>query len=386
MKFSAKLDAYRSGIFTELAKRRAALTARGVDVIDLGVGTPDMPPEPHVMRALAEAASIPENYVYAIADRASLRAAAAAWYQRRFGVTLDPANEIVALLGSQDGLAHVALALIDPGDVVIVPDPGYPIFQMGPYLAGAKLYRAPQTERNGWVVDLDAIPPDVARAAVMMVTAYPSNPVTALAPDGYYEKLVAFAKRYEIAVIHDNAYCELIFDGAHGGSFLSTPGAIDVGIELNSLSKTYNMPGCRAGFALGNSEIIARLSAVKSHLDYGMFLPIQLAAQAALNGPQDCVARTRLAYQRRRDALSQSFTAAGWPIAPTRATMFTWARLPGGRRDSLNFALELMEKTGVIVVPGISFGEGGEGYARIAMVRDEPTIREAARRFSGAVL
>lgn len=382
MNLSAKLDAYSSGIFAFMAERKAALLQRGKDVIDLGTGTPDMAPPPHVMEALCQAARDPQNYAYAIKDRPQLLQAAADWYKRRFDVQLDPDTQIVSLLGSQDGLAHLALAIIDPGDTVLVPDPGYPIFQMGPYLAGARLSYMPQCPQNGYLIDLDAIDPEEARRARLMVVSYPNNPVAAVAPKAFYEKLVAFAKKYDIAVLHDNAYCELAFDGLRIGSFLQTPGAVDVGVEFNSLSKTYSMPGCRVGFALGNAQLISKLRCLKSHIDFGLFLPIQMAAEAALNGPQDCVERTRATYERRRDALCEGLNRAGWHIEKPKATMFVWARLPGDHTDSKAFVLEMMERAGVIALPGVSFGPRGEGHVRFGLVQDEGRLQLAVQRIA----
>lgn len=385
MEFSHKLDAYSSGVFTLLKQGRERLTAQGVEVIDLGVGTPDLPPAPHVMQALCTAAAEPANYVYAISDRPQLLKAAADWYERRFGVTLDPARQIVSLMGSQDGLAHLPMALLDPGDTVLVPDPSYPIFSMGPYLAGARLVHVPQRRENGYIMDLRDISESDARQAKLMIVSYPNNPVGRHAPDSFYRDLVAFAHEYDIAVVHDNAYCELRFDGLEVGSFLAYPGAIDIGVELNSLSKTYSMPGVRMGFCLGNADIVARLRAFKSHIDYGAFLPLQIAAEAALNGPQDSVELTRRTYERRRDVFCDGLRSIGWQVDKPQGTMFVWARIPARYGDDdARFCLELMERTGVIVVPGSSFGEMGRGHVRVALVRDEETLRRAVERIAAA--
>ncbi len=388
MNLSKKLDAHASGVFTLMSDNKLRLQARGVDVIDLSTGTPDLPPAPHIIEAMTAAAADPANWVYAIKDRPQLLEAAAAWYRRRFDVSLDPETEITALLGSQDGLAHLALSVIDPGDTVLAPDPGYPIFMMGPYLAGAEIHRVPQRRENGYIMDLDAIPEHVARKARLIITSYPNNPVTAIAPRSFYERLVAFAKKYDVAVLHDNAYCELTFDGLRAGSFLSVPGAMDVGVEFNSLSKTYSMPGCRVGFALGNHELVGKLRLIKSHIDFGTFLPIQMAAEAALNGPQDVVERTREVYEQRRDALYEGLMSIGWEIDKPLATMFAWARLPQGYKNSLDFAMLLMERTGVIVIPGVSFGALGEGHVRFGLVQNVERIREAVRRIgeSGLIM
>ena len=384
MEFSHKLDAYSSGIFTQLKEGRERLAARGVEVIELGVGTPDLPPAPHIMEALLGAAADPANYVYAINDRPQLLRAAADWYQRRFGVTLDPATEIVSLMGSQDGLAHLPMALLDPGDTVLVPDPSYPIFSMGPYLAGARLVSVPPRRENGYIMDLSDIPAEEARRARLMVVSYPNNPVGRHAPDSFYRDLVAFAREYDIAVVHDNAYCELRFDGLEVGSFLQFPGAAEVGVELNSLSKTYSIPGLRMGFCLGNADMVARLRAFKSHIDYGAFLPVQIAAEAALNGPQDAVETTRMTYQRRRDVFCEGLSRIGWQVEKPQGTMFVWARIPEKYDDDAAFCLELMERAGVIVVPGSSFGEMGRGHIRAALVRDEATLERAVERIAAS--
>ncbi|TCL62413.1 LL-diaminopimelate aminotransferase [Hydrogenispora ethanolica] len=376
MQFAKRTEALNSAIFAQLDQRKKALLQAGRDAIDFSIGTPDLAPAPHIMRALHEEALRPENYRYAIADLPELVESVQQWYQRRFAVELQP-DEILSMNGSQDGLAHIALTLADPGDVVLVPDPGYPIFSVGPQLAGAELYKMPLLAENDYLIDFAAIPPAVARRARLMIVSYPNNPVTAVAPPAFYERLIAFAREYGIAVLHDNAYCELVFDGAKGGSFLNYPGAKEIGLEFNSLSKSYNIPGPRLSFAVGNRELIAQLRKLKSHLDYGIFLPLQKAAIAALNGPQDCVAATVRAYQERRDLLIEGLGAIGWPIPRTPATMFMWAPIPARFRSSLEFTFELMERTGVIVVPGSSFGDGGEGYVRLAMVQPTERIQKA---------
>ena len=382
MTFSKRMDSFKPGVFSALAAKKAARERAGADIIDLSVGTPNIPPAPHIIRALCESAAKPENYIYALGDTAALRAAAAGWYARRYDVALDPETQVVSLLGSQDGLAHLALAIVNPGDLALVQDPGYPIFGDGPLLAGAELYRMPQRRENGWLVDLDAVPPDVAARAKYMVISYPNNPVCAVAPPAFYKKLVAFAKQHHITVLHDNAYSELVFEGARGGSFLQTPGAADVGVEFNSLSKTYGLAGARIGFALGNRDIIAALKALKSNIDYGMFLPIQQAAIAALTGPQDCVAATREAYRRRRDILVDGLCAAGWHMGKPPATMFVWATLPKPFHASAAFTEQLLARAGVLVTPGAAFGPGGEGYVRLALVQKEARLREAVRRIA----
>lgn len=378
MKFAKRMDCFGEGVFSTLADIRRKKEEAGERVIDLSIGAPNIPPAEHIRRALCEAAADEKNYVYAISDRPELLEAAAGWYARRYGVTLDPDTEICSVLGSQEGLAHIALSVIDEGDLVLVPSPCYPVFGDGPRIAGARIWSMEQKRENGYVIRLDEIPEEVAQKARLMVVSYPNNPTTALAPDSFYEELVAFAKKYDIIVIHDNAYSELVFDGARCGSFLSFPGAKDVGVEFNSLSKTYGMAGARVGFCLGNAQVIARLKLLKSNMDYGMFLPIQAAAIAALNGDQSCVEATRKAYERRRDVLCESFGKAGWAMEKPKATMFVWAPVPDGCGSSQQFAMDLVEKAGVLVTPGSAFGESGEGFVRLALVQDEETILQAA--------
>ncbi|MDI6704926.1 MAG: aminotransferase class I/II-fold pyridoxal phosphate-dependent enzyme [Bacillota bacterium] len=384
MKFSSKMDKLGSAIFAELKARKDALTARGISPIDLSVGSPDRPPAPHILQALKEEVADPGNYIYAISDLPELLEAVKGWYKVRFGVELDPAAEITSLIGSQDGLAHISLTIVDPGDVVLVPDPGYPIFSAGPAIAGAELVKMPMLEENGFLIDFDSIDPADAKRAKFMIVSYPNNPVTALATDEFYRDLIDFAKKYDIVVLHDNAYCELVFDGYRVGSFLSYPGAMDVGVEFNSLSKTYNMAGCRIGFAIGNREVIKNLKIMKSNIDYGIFLPIQKAGIAALTGPQDTVRETALAYQNRRDVLINGLNEIGWPIEKPRATMFVWAKIPEKFDSSMNFVLQLIENTGVLVTPGISFGDRGEGFVRMALVQNEDLMREAIDRIDAS--
>lgn len=384
MNFSHKLDAFEASIFTELLEAKLALRARGVDTIDLSIGTPDLTPPQHVMRAIAEGCMQPENYVYAVKDRPQLLETVAAWYRRRFGVTLDPDTQIVSLLGSQDGLAHLSMALCDPGDVVLVPDPCYPIFADGPRLNGCDVHYMPQPAENGYVIDFDRIDPELADRARLMVVSYPNNPVASVADAAFYERLVAFARAHDIAVLHDNAYSDLTFDGYVCGSFLQTPGAMEVGVEFNSLSKTYSMAGARIGFALGNPEMIKRLRSLKSNIDFGCFIPVQLGAEAALNGPQDYVQQMRATYQSRRDVLIDGLAEAGWRIPKPKATMFVWARILQGYGSAQAFAYALMEKTGVITVPGTAFGPGGEGHVRMALVAPEERLREAVQRIAAS--
>ena len=377
MKFAKRMDRFGTGIFSVLLELKNRQLAQGKHVVDLSVGTPNIPPAQHIMDALCQAAADKRNYVYAISDTAELHEAVAAWYRRRYGVTLDPQTEVVSLLGSQEGLAHIALSIVDEGDVVLAPDPCYPVFGDGPAIAGAKLHYMPQRRENGYIIDLREIPEEVARAAKLMLVSYPNNPTTVLAPASFYQDLVAFAKKYDIIVLHDNAYSELVFDGRTCGSFLAYEGAKEVGVEFNSLSKTYGLAGARVGFCVGNAQVVERLTTLKSNMDYGMFLPIQKAAVAAITGDQSCVEVTRRAYERRRDLLCDGMNAIGWRMDKPQATMFAWAKLPEGFDSAQQFALELLERTGVLVTPGSAFGPSGEGHVRFALVQDEPEMRWA---------
>mgnify|MGYP000995013803 CR=1 FL=1 len=378
MKFADKMKHFDINIFAQLEQKQAELAAAGRDVINLYVGTPDLPPDPHVIAALQQASGDTENFKYSLKDIDPLIDAVTGWYARRYGVAISP-DQLTSVYGSQEGLSHIALPLIDPGDTVIVPTPCYPVFRFGPLLACANVYDAPLLEENNYLIDLDAIPPDVAKRAKLIIVSYPNNPVTATAPRSFYEHLVRWAQRNNVIVVHDNAYSELVMDGQPGGSFLSVPGAMDVGIEFNSLSKSYNLTGLRISFAVGNADIINAFRRIRSQIDYGISYPVQHAAIAALTGPQDILNRNRAIYRERRDALCGSLRDAGWGVPDSPATMFVWAKLPQHRPDSAAFVMELMQKTGVICTPGSSFGNTGEGYVRFALVRDAATLRHAAR-------
>ncbi len=368
-----------SNIFNQLDERKKALYAQGVDVINLSIGAPDFVPDAHVMQAVAEAAMRPENYRYAMHDTPALVSAVQNWYARRYGVQLAPA-QIMSVGGSQEGIAHIAFPFIGENGLALAPDPGYPIFSFGPMLTGAEVGLYPLYEEKGWQLDFADIPEEVARRASLMVVSYPNNPTTAVASPAFYEELVDFAKHYDILILHDNAYSDLVLDGGEGISFLSIPGAMDVGIEFNSLSKTYNLTGMRVSFAVGNQAVIERFRAFRSQIDYGMWLPAQAGAVAALNGPQEIVQRNRAGYQARRDALCGGLRRIGWAVPDSPSTMFVWAKIPAGFDSSAAFVLELMEKTGVICVPGESFGEGGQGYVRFALVEPPERMEQAVRR------
>lgn len=374
--FSKRAEAIEEGIFAALAHKKNELAERGMEVYNFSIGTPDFQPPKHVMDAMVEACKDPENYKYAITDRPELIKAMQDFYQTRFGVRLE-ADEIMTLYGSQEGMAHVAVALCDPGDIMLAPNPGYPVFSLGPQLAGAKIETYPLYAEHNFLPRFEDIPEETAQAAKFMIVSYPSNPVCSVADDAFYEALIAFAKKYNIIILHDNAYSDIIYDGREGKSFLSYPGAKEVGIEFYSLSKSYNMTGMRMSFAIGNREIIREFSKVRSQIDYGIFLPIQMAAVAALTGPQDSVKEQCAEYERRNKALCGGLRSIGWNVPDSQGTMFVWAPLPEGYTDSAAFTMELMEKTGMIVTPGSAFGDLGEGYVRMALVHPVPVIEKA---------
>lgn len=367
-KVAQRMEEFQPGIFNVLDQRRQQRLAQGLPVYNLSIGTPDFLPEPHVVQALAQAASDPANYRYSLTERPELVEAVQNWYQRRYGVHLEK-DELMSVYGSQEGLTHIGWALCDPGDVVLVPDPGYPIFELGPALCGAHIVHYPLVEKKGYLSDLDAIDPEIARKAKMMVISYPANPVCVTAPDEFYHRLIAFAKANDIIIIHDNAYSDIIFDGREGKSFLSYEGAKDVGVEYNSLSKTYNLTGARISFVLGNREIIQTFRRLRSQIDYGIFLPVQYAAIAALNGPQESVERNRAEYQARRDALCGGLRSIGWEVPDSQGSMFVWAPVPHGYHNSVDFCFELLERTGLLCTPGSAFGPLGEGHVRFALVQ-----------------
>ena len=377
MEFAKRMEQFGEGVFSRLAEMRRSRVAEGKEVFDLSIGAPNIPPAKRIMEVMAKAVMEPKNYVYAINDTQEMLQAVAQWYQRRYGVTLDADTEICSLLGSQDGLSHIALSILDAGDVMLVPDPCYPIFADGPRLAGAELYYMPQKKENDYVIQLQDIPEEVAQKAKFMLVSYPNNPTAAMAPESFYHELVAFARKYDIIVLHDNAYSELVFDGRSWGSFLSIPGAKDVGVEFNSLSKTYGLAGARIGYCLGNSRVVSMLKTLKSNMDYGMFLPIQAAAVEAITGDQSVVAETRAAYERRRDVLCDGLIAAGWQMDKPPGTMFVWAPVPEQYADSESFVRDLLDKTGVLVTPGSAFGPSGEGYVRMALAQSEEDMQRS---------
>jgi len=376
--FSEKMKFFKPSIFIRIREEMASCP---MPICDLSVGTPDMPPAKHIIDAFLESAADTENYKYALADTAKLTDAAVQWYERRFSVYLGREN-VCGLIGSQDGLAHLPLMLLNPGDGVLLPDPGYPMFLTGALLSSAELMYTPLYEANGYLVDYERISPLDAHNAKLLIISYPANPLGRLAPMEFFEKTVWFAKKYDINVIHDNAYVELTLDGAAGHSFLEAKGAADVGVEFNSLSKSYNLTGARISFMLGNADICAALARLKSNIDYGIFKPVQAMAVAAITGPQECLTALRTEYQARRDALCSALSEGGWGITPPQGTMFAWAKLPEKFHDSLDFTLKLLRNTGVALVPGVSFGALGEGHVRIGLVKPAFEMAAAARKIT----
>ncbi len=369
-------------VIAEVNAMRAAARARGEDIIDLGMGNPDLPPPQHVIDKLCEVAQKPSAHGYSQSKGIpGLRKAQANYYARRFGVELDPETEVVVTMGSKEGLSSLATAITGPGDVVLAPNPSYPIHTFGFIIAGATIRSVPTTPDERYWESLErAMAFTVPRPSVLIVN-YPSNPTAEVVDLAFYERLVAWAKENKVWVVSDLAYSELYYDGNPTPSILQVKGAKDVAIEFTSMSKTYSMAGWRMGFAVGNKHLISALTRVKSYLDYGAFTPIQAAACAALNGPQDIVAANRELYQKRRDVLVESFGRAGWEIPPSRASMFCWAPLPPAlaHMGSLEFSKQLIQHAGVAVAAGVGYGEEGEGYVRIAMVENEQRIRQAAR-------
>ncbi|MCO5129363.1 MAG: LL-diaminopimelate aminotransferase [Xanthobacteraceae bacterium] len=369
-------------VFEQINRAKAAARNAGADIIDLGMGNPDLATPPHVIEKLKETLGKPRTDRYSASRGITgLRRAQAGYYQRRFGVKLNPETQIVATLGSKEGFANVAQAITAPGDVIICPNPSYPIHAFGFLMAGGVIRSVPSAPTPEFFAACERAIIHSIPKPIALVVCYPSNPTACVASLDFYKDLVAFAKKHEIFILSDLAYSEVYFDGEPPPSVLQVPGAIDVTVEFTSMSKTFSMAGWRMGFAVGNERIIAALARVKSYLDYGAFTPIQVAATAALNGPDDCIREMREIYRKRRDILVESFGRAGWDIPPPSASMFAWAPLPEAFREigSMQFATLMVEKSGVVVSPGVGFGEHGEGFVRIAMVENEQRIRQAAR-------
>lgn len=375
-----RLQGLGASVFTEMDNLKLELQAQGKDLINLSIGSPDRAPSLEVRKILSEAVLDGSQYGYTLTrGTKEFRESCANWYKKRFGVSLEPESEVLPLMGSQDGLAHIFMALIDPGDMAFIPDPGYPIYTAGLVLAGGKKISLPLLEKNNFIPDLDAIDPEIARQAKLMMLNYPNNPTAAVASLEFFNKVVEFAKTYDIIICHDVAYSELAFDGYRPVSFLQAEGAKTVGVEFHSLSKTYNFAGARLGFVVGNAEVIEALSALKSNIDYGVFGPVLKAGSYALSTTQPQVEETRAIYQKRRDVWIQGCAEVGWKMSVPKGSMFIWAPVPK-QQDSLTFAIELAREAGVIVVPGIGFGEHGEGFVRIALVQEEDVLLEAVRR------
>ena len=367
-------------VFVELSKRLKEMRLQGVDVINLGPGSPDMPPPRHVIEALHEWATRPSTHGYAgYYGLPELRQAVADYYGQRFGVSLDPEREVLMLIGSKEGLFNTSLAILNPGDVSLVPDPGYPAYSSGAHMAGGVRYALPLREEAGFLPDLDAVPSDVAHAGRLLWLNYPNNPTGATAGLDFFDRAVGFAREHGVLLCHDNPYCDVAFDAYRAPSVLQVRGAKDVCVEFNSLSKTYNMAGWRVGYVVGNAEAIAALAHLKSNLDSGIFAPIQRAAVAALTGDQGWLLERNRIYQRRRDIVLDFLPSLGLRAEVPRATLYVWARLPG-KEQSYDYSSRILEKTGVLVTPGSAFGEHGEGYIRISLTLPEGRLAAAGER------
>lgn len=375
-----RMKTIASAIFSQVDELRKAEIAKGNDVITLSIGSPDLPPAQHVIDAIKEAAGDNGKYGYTFTKGIDeFTCAIADWYKNKYDVILNPQTEVHSLIGSQEGLSHISLCLVNPGDVVLIPDPGYPIYSAGPLMAGAELYYMPLLASNQYLPDLAEIPEDILKRAKLMILNYPNNPLAATAPKEFFASVVAYAKKYSFVVCHDFAYSELAFDTYVPDSFLSVYGAKDVAVEFHSTSKTYNMAGCRVGFMVGNQEVIELLSRLKSNFDYGIFYPLQKGAVAAITGDQKSVQNTVEIYQRRRDIIVHGFNDMGWKLDMPKASMYVWIPTPNGQ-PSYDFTVELLQNTGVAVIPGIAFGKYGEGYIRIALVQSEDRLKEAIKR------
>ena len=373
--YAKRLESFQAGIFAILNDKKDELLRQGREVYNLSVGTPDFMPFPHIMEAVENACKDPENYKYSLVDMPELLEAVVGHYEKRYGVHISP-DEVMSINGSQEGMAHIAMALCDPEDVVLVPNPGYPIFSIGPFLCGATPVTYDLKPENHFMPDFDSIPEDIAKKAKFIIVSYPLNPVCVTADDSVYEKLIQFANKYDIIVLHDNAYSDIIYDGRKGGSFLSYEGAKDVGVEFYSLSKSYNLTGARISFVIGNKDILRKFKTVRTQIDYGVFKPVQYGAIAALTGPQDEVVRQCEEYERRNKALCGGLRRIGWDVPDSEGTMFVWAPIPKNYTSSEEFCMDLVEKTGVLCTPGSSFGSLGEGYVRFALVRDVETMNK----------
>ena len=368
MQASQRLDRFGAEVFASLNNKLLALKAQGKTIYNMSVGTPDFKPCDHVVEALTQAAQDPEMWKYALRDLPELKQAVCDYYERRFGVCGITPSMVQSCNGTQEGVGHLGLALLDPGDTILVPDPCYPVFEAGAKIADAKLEYYPLVAEHNYLPYVAGIDPEVADRAKYMIVSLPANPVGSVGTPEVYEEIIAFAREHDLLIVHDNAYSDIVFDGEPGGSFLQYPGALEVGVEFFSLSKSFNVTGARIGFLVGREDVVSAFAKLRSQIDFGMFFPIQKAAIACLNGPRDEVEAQRLKYQERRDALCDGLEGLGWERPNAHGSMFVWAKLPGGRTDSMAFCEELMEKAGVVVTPGASFGPSGEGHVRMALV------------------
>lgn len=368
MQASQRLDRFGAEVFASLNNKLLALKAQGKTICNMSVGTPDFKPYDHVVEALTHAAQDPEMWKYALRDLPELKQAVCDYYERRFGVSGITPSMVQSCNGTQEGVGHLGLALLDPGDTILVPDPCYPVFEAGAKIADAKLEYYPLVAEHNYLPYVAGIDPEVADRAKYMIVSLPANPVGSVGTPEVYEEIIAFAREHDLLIVHDNAYSDIVFDGEPGGSFLQYPGALEVGVEFFSLSKSFNVTGARIGFLVGREDVVSAFAKLRGQIDFGMFFPIQKAAIACLNGPRDEVEAQRLKYQERRDALCDGLEGLGWERPNAHGSMFVWAKLPGGRTDSMAFCEELMEKAGVVVTPGASFGPSGEGHVRMALV------------------
>lgn len=368
MQASQRLDRFGAEVFASLNNKLLALKAQGKTIYNMSVGTPDFKPYDHVVEALTHAAQDPEMWKYALRDLPELKQAVCDYYERRFGVSGITPSMVQSCNGTQEGVGHLGLALLDPGDTILVPDPCYPVFEAGAKIADAKLEYYPLVAEHNYLPYVAGIDPEVADRAKYMIVSLPANPVGSVGTPKVYEEIIAFAREHDLLIVHDNAYSDIVFDGEPGGSFLQYPGALEVGVEFFSLSKSFNVTGARIGFLVGREDVVSAFAKLRGQIDFGMFFPIQKAAIACLNGPRDEVEAQRLKYQERRDALCDGLEGLGWERPNAHGSMFVWAKLPGGRTDSMAFCEELMEKAGVVVTPGASFGPSGEGHVRMALV------------------
>lgn len=375
--YAHRLDNLPPYLFARIDAMKAEKRAQGVDVIDLGVGDPDLPTPSHIIEALVEAARNPATHHYPdYTGMLAYREAVSAWYRDRFGVELDPKTEVLALIGSKEGIAHIPEAFVNPGDYVLVPDPGYPVYKTSTLFAEGNIWEMPLTEENGFLPDFSAIPLDICAKSRLMFLNYPNNPTGAIAPLSFFEEAVAFAKKHDIVIVHDNAYSEISFDGYKAASFLEVDGAMDVGIEMHSLSKTYNMTGWRIGMAAGSAEIIAGLGRVKTNVDSGAFDAIQMAAITALTSSQECIADSCAVYEERRNVLVSGLRDLGFDVTSPKATFYVWLKVD----DSMDFAAKMLNEAGIVVTPGTGFGNAGDGYVRFAITRSVERIEEALER------